>query len=290
MTDNDKNVKAMSVLETDGRSAFRRYRDLCYGTASLWYVLKSGIITCLTSSMRGPLGLFLRTKLYPCLFRKTGRKVLFGRNLVLRHAHKISLGDNVIVDDNCVLDAKGDSNSGIAIGNNVYIGRNSIIYCKNGDIKIGSRVNISANCTVFSSNDLTMDEGTVVGAYSYLLSGGEYDYAATEKFCEPTGMETRGPLRIGANCWIGARVTVLDAASVGDDCVIGAGAVVTKEIPDRSLAVGVPAKVIKPTGYASWRYLSSMGNASSSVRWRRRSSLAGGISVRYSLSFTLLKF
>jgi acetyltransferase-like isoleucine patch superfamily enzyme len=251
MTDDSRNVKAMSALEGGGKSAFRRYRNLCYGTASLWYVLKSCIITGLASSTRGPCGLFLRSRLYPCLFRKTGRKVLFGRNLVLRHAHKISLGDNVIVDDNCVLDAKGDSNAGITIGNNVYIGRNSIVYCKNGDIKIGDRVNISANCTVFSSNDLTMADGTVVGAYSYLLSGGEYDYTGNEKFCEQTGMVTRGPLRIGSNCWIGARVTVLDNASIGDDCVIGAGAVVTKAISEGSLAAGVPAKVIKPTGFTS---------------------------------------
>ena len=58
-------------------------------------------------------------------------------------------------------------------------------------------------------------------------------------------METKGELTIGNNCWLGARVTVLDAASIGDHSVIGAGAVVAKPIPGDSLAVGVPARVVK---------------------------------------------
>ena len=82
-----------------------------------------------------------------------------------------------------------------------------------------------------------------------MLSGGEYDYTDTEtKFVYQTGMETKGELVIGTNCWIGARVTILDAACVGKHCVIGAGAVVTAPISQDSLAVGVPARVIKSIG------------------------------------------
>ncbi len=58
-------------------------------------------------------------------------------------------------------------------------------------------------------------------------------------------MKTKGPLVIGPNCWLGARVTVLDGANIGEHCVIGAGAVVTKPIPRDSLALGVPARAIK---------------------------------------------
>ena len=83
----------------------------------------------------------------------------------------------------------------------------------------------------------------MVGSFSYLLSGGEYDYASPVPFCRQSGMVTKGPLRVGANCWLGAHVTVLDAASIGDGAVVGAGAVVVSPIPARSLALGVPAKV-----------------------------------------------
>jgi acetyltransferase-like isoleucine patch superfamily enzyme len=96
-----------------------------------------------------------------------------------------------------------------------------------------------------SSNELTIGEGCMIGAYSYFLSGGEYDYRSPVKFCEQTGMQTRGPLHIGDNCWLGAHVTVVDGASIGNHCVIGAGAVVTQPLPPDSLAFGIPACVVK---------------------------------------------
>jgi acetyltransferase-like isoleucine patch superfamily enzyme len=98
---------------------------------------------------------------------------------------------------------------------------------------------------LFSSHSLTIGSGTVIGAYCYLLSGGEYNYKSRVPFAEQSGMETKGPLRIGANCWLGAHVVVLDAADIGKDCVVAAGAVVAKPLDAGQLAGGVPAKVMK---------------------------------------------
>ena len=242
---NGENVKIKSALQGSSKPGFRKYREMFYGRSSFWYAFKAEFNTALTGSMPGALGLFLRRKFYPGLFGESGR-ILIGRNVTFRHPKKIRLGNNVIIDDNCVIDAKGDSNHGITIDDNVYIGKNTIVYCKNGDIHLKRGVNISSFCTVFSSNKLIIEEDTVIGAYSYMLSGGEYDYTDTEtKFTDQTGMKTKGELVIGSNCWIGARVTILDGAVVGEHCVLGAGAVVTAPISKDSLAVGVPARVIK---------------------------------------------
>lgn len=238
-------MKTSSVAQDTGESKCGKYRRLMYGDRSFGYFITAELITAMAASAHGAWGIFLRSKLYPCLFKGVGRGVLFGRNVTLRHAHKVTIGDNVIIDDNCMIDAKGEGNNGIAIGDGAYIGRNSIVYCKGGDIGIGRRVNISSNCTVFSSNKLTIADDTIIGAYSYLLSGGAYDYNDPAKFSEQSGMVTKGELKIGGNCWLGARVTVLDGASVGDHCVIGAGAVVTEPVPANSIAAGVPARVIK---------------------------------------------
>ena len=59
------------------------------------------------------------------------------------------------------------------------------------------------------------------------------------------GLERALPITIGDNCWFGANVTVMPGVKIGSGCVIGAGSVVTKDIPDNSLAIGVPARVIK---------------------------------------------
>lgn len=56
---------------------------------------------------------------------------------------------------------------------------------------------------------------------------------------------THSPVIIGNNCWICANVTILQGVSIGECCVVGAGAVVTEDIPPYSLAVGIPAKVVK---------------------------------------------
>jgi acetyltransferase-like isoleucine patch superfamily enzyme len=239
-------VKVKDVAAPGSGSAFRKYRELVYGDLPLSRVWLCELLYLLVGSLPGALGLFLRLKLFRLIFPNIGNKVVFGRNVTFRHPHKIRLGDRVIIDDNVVLDAKGADNRGIVIGNGVYIGRNTIIYCKNGNITIGDRVNISSNCQIFSSNDLTIGPDTVIGAFTYLLSGGEYDYRSATPFSQQSGMGTKGPLRIGANCWLGAHVTVLDAASLGDRTVAAAGAVVTKPVSGGAIIGGIPARVIKP--------------------------------------------
>jgi len=246
MNESKPPVKFRAVMQESGRSGFRKYRALVYGDRGIGTVLRGELLGMVAGGVRGGFGLWLRSRLYPAMFARTGNGVFFGRNVTLRHAHKIVLGHNVVIDDNAVLDAKGETNTGIVLGDNVYIGRNTIVYCKNGNIRIGNNVNVSSNCELFSSNDLVVEQDTVIGAYSYLLSGGEYDLQDRERpFSQQSGMNTKGPLSIGANCWIGARVTVLDAASVGEHCVIGAGAVVTRPVPPGSVAAGVPARVLR---------------------------------------------
>lgn len=238
--------KVKQVASAGGGGAFRRYRDIFYGDRSVAYIMMAEFVTALACSAHGAWGLFLRSKLYPGLFRKTGRKVVFGRNITLRHAHKITIGNNVIIDDNCVLDAKGTENEGITIGDNVYVGRGTSIACKNGNVRIGDNVNLSSYCSLMASNDLTFGPYSVIGAFSYFVSGGGYDYSPEAKlFSLQNGYITKGPLVIGRNCWLGARVTVLDNASIGDHSVVGAGAVVIRPIEPNSIALGVPAKVVK---------------------------------------------
>jgi acetyltransferase-like isoleucine patch superfamily enzyme len=243
-------VKVKDAMQS--QSAFAAYRGLMYGDTSLGFVIRSELLQTCLSGMAGAAGILLRSRLYKPLFGAVEGKVIVGRNVVLRHSKKIRLGSGVILDDNTMVDAKGQTNTGIVLGDGVFIGRGSIVYCKNGDITLGNQVSVSSSCTLFSSNALTVGAGTLIGSYSYLLSGGEYDTASDQPFVEQDGMKTAGPLTIGTNCWLGARVTVLDAAgSIGDHSVIGAGAVVTKPIAPDSVAAGIPARIVKQLSSSS---------------------------------------
>lgn len=238
-------VKVDALREAGRASGPRAYRALVYGDLSLPRVLYAEVVTTLVGGLGGAAGLWLRGKLYRRLFAHAGAGVIFGRNIVLRHAHKIRLGDGVIVDDNAVLDAKGDGNEGISLGDRVFVGRNTILYCKGGDIVVGPGVSFSANCQVASMRRVEVGAGTVVGSFSYFLSGGEYDPASPVPFARQSGTYEARALRIGENCWIGAHVTVTDRGEIGEHCVVGAGAVVTGPLPPNSVAVGAPARVVR---------------------------------------------
>lgn len=238
------NTKLKGALGGGG-SAAAKYFALNYGPVSRGRAWLQEAVTALVGALPGAAGLALRGALYRGFFAECGRKVVIGRHVTFRHACKIRLGDGVIIDDGALVDAKGDGNDGVRLDAGVYVGRNTLVYCKGGSIHCGPGVNFGANCTAFSSNRLDIGAGTMIGAYSYFLSGGEYDPQSSVPFCEQDGMRTKGPLTIGANCWIGARVTVLDAACVGDHCVLGAGTVVTKPVPADSLVLGVPGRVVR---------------------------------------------
>ncbi len=244
--DDERSLKVKDMSGSGRVSALRRYRALYYGDMSAGRALLCELLTFFLSGLGGALGLFLRSKLYPLMFASVGRGVVFGRHMVIRHAHRIRIGAGTILDDHCVIDAKGTENRGIQLGARVYVGRNTILYTKNGNITIGDDVNISSNCQVFSSNEVVIGSSTVIGAYSYLLSGGGYDPSrSAPRFAEQDGFLTKGPLSIGENCWLGAGVIVLDAASLGAHCVAAAGAVVTHSVPPDTLVAGVPAKPLK---------------------------------------------
>lgn len=221
---------------------WQQYSELVVGKSDLLSLLKYELIILLVGNLPGALGLYFRSKLYPLILKEVGRNVIFGKGLTLRHPHKIKIGNNVMIDDNCVLDAKGNSNSGIAIAEGVFIGRNTIIYCKDGDIEIQPKVNIGANCQVYSKQLVRIGSGTMIAAYNCIMSGGRYNYKSELPLAKQSSY-TLGPTIIGNDCWLGVKAVVLDGLSIGDHAVVGAGAVVTKDIPPRMLAVGVPAQV-----------------------------------------------
>src|SRR5690606_37135101 len=94
------------------RSKRQRYADLVIGEDGWWPLGRYELVMLLSSWVPGALGLFLRSKLYPLILGRVGRNVAFGMNVVLRHPRKIAIGDNVVVDDQCCLDAKGSTNHG----------------------------------------------------------------------------------------------------------------------------------------------------------------------------------
>lgn len=246
--DNQHNIKKETIviqkeLFEEKKSKIAKYQDLIIGKRRPWSLIKYELIVLFSSWVPGALGLFLRSKLYPLLLGGVGKNVSFGTNVVLRHPHKIFIGDNVVVDDNCLLDAKGTDNKGITIGNGVFIGRNTILSCKNGDIFLDDNANMGFNCEIVSANVVKVGKNVLFAAYTYLICG-DHDFDRVDIPISEQGRIARG-IYVEENVWFGAGVKVLDGITIKNDSIIGTGSVVTKDIPEYSIAVGAPAKVIR---------------------------------------------
>lgn len=236
-------IEIQKKLEDKSKSRLQKYRQLVVGHKGLWFLFKYELILLLCNWLPGALGLWLRGLLYPRLLGKVGKNVSFGPNIVLRHPRKVFIGNNVTIDSNCVLDAKGDDNEGIFISNGVFIGRNSILSCKNGNIYLKEYVNIGFNCEIMSASSVTVGEKTLIAAYSYII-GGDHEYSIIDKAVLDQERTSKG-VELGDAVWLGAGVKVLDGVKIGRNSIIGAGAVVTKDIPENSIAVGNPAQIKK---------------------------------------------
>jgi acetyltransferase-like isoleucine patch superfamily enzyme len=238
--------RAQDQLFRDRGGARAKYSALVVGRPGLAALLKYEAVVLLSQAVPGALGLALRKTCYPWLLGACGRNVVFGQNVVLRHPHKIRIGDDVVIDDQCLIDAKGDANAGITIGSGVFVGRNTILSCKNGDIEIGDGANIGFNCEVFSASRVRIGRGTLLAAYAYLV-GGDHDASDRGRAVLDQARRSAG-IAVGDGVWIGAGATVLDGVTIGDRAIVGASAVVRADVPAGATAVGVPARIVGTAG------------------------------------------
>lgn len=229
--------KVQRQVTDQNTSGLRRYQRVVVGSSSLWYTVKYEIVCSLGNFLPGALGLWARQRLYRCIFKRIGRGTVFGSSLFIRHPGRIELGENVVISDGCTLDARGDDNAGIRIGDDVIIGERAMLRCKNGDITIGSNVGIGAHAGLYAvhGNHLRIGDDVAIAPFVY-LGGTQYYHDRPDVPIHHQGINAKGGIRIGNGTFVGAYATVLDGVTIGDGCIIGAGALVRGDIQDFTVA------------------------------------------------------
>ncbi|MFG1908677.1 acyltransferase [Kribbella sp. NPDC048928] len=144
----------------------------------------------------------------------------------------------------------------VELGADVYVAESAAVYCD--ELRMGERSYIAAHAYVtgrialgsdstinpFAAvrGEVTIGDGVRIGAHTSILAFNHGTAAGTPVFRQP--ITARG-ITIGDDVWIGSNVTILDGVTIGPHCIVGAGAVVTKDIPANSVAAGNPARVLR---------------------------------------------
>jgi acetyltransferase-like isoleucine patch superfamily enzyme len=131
----------------------------------------------------------------------------------------------------------------LEIGRWVHIGDGTAIRCHEGSMRIGDKVVFGRNNTLNCYLDVEIGAATLVADWVYVT---DFDHR-TEDVHAPIKDQgiVKSPVRIGPDCWLGVKVTVLRGSRIGRGAVLGAHAVVRGDVPEYAIAVGAPARVVR---------------------------------------------
>jgi acetyltransferase-like isoleucine patch superfamily enzyme len=226
-------------------SRTKQYQRLVAGehaTLSQW-ILQELLIT-LTSGIKGALGLFLRLKLYPLLFRGFSRGTAVGSDVVLRCPQQIRIEPGVIVDDFVQLIANSSRPESISIGEGTFLRSFAMLNSgpPDGYVRIGRNSTVGQSTIIYGNGGVDIGDNVMIAGQCFIV-------ASSHRFDEAdVPMKDQGHSAIGIsiadNVWIGAGCKIIDGVSIGEGCIIAANAVVNKDVEPGTIVGGIPAKVI----------------------------------------------
>jgi acetyltransferase-like isoleucine patch superfamily enzyme len=196
----------------------------------------------------GALGLALRKTFWPRLFGACGQGVLFGQNVVLRHPHRIHLGERVVISEGCVLDARtAAAEQAITLGDDVILSNGVMLSCKGARIEIGARTGLGPQTMALAGDggDVRIGADCAIGPRVTLVGGGHYRTDRTDVPIWRQGIRPGDALTLEDDLWFGAAVTALGGVRVGSGSIAAAGAVLARDVAPRTITGGVPARPIR---------------------------------------------
>ena len=177
-----------------------------------------------------------------CILARMSRKGFIAPTAVINH-NDLILGDNIFIGDRVVIFKDSDGGP-VTLGTRVHLYGDSYIQTgQGGSLTIGDNTHIQPNCQ-FSAYKGPIRIGKEVqiaprcAFYPY-----DHGFDPGELIARQP-LTTKGGIVIADDAWLGCGVIVLDGVRIGKGAVVGAGAVVTRDIPDGAIAAGVPARVI----------------------------------------------
>lgn len=244
-----KHTKTHDSITGSG-SALEKYQSVMVGTNGFFATLYYEI--CIWFAyVPGALGLMLRKVFWPRMFLRCGNGVQFGYGITLRHPGRISLGDNVIISEGCILDARNVSVAeAISLGDGVMLANAVCLSAKGGTIRVGENTGLGTQTIVQSTHDCPTSIGVdgIIGPQCYLVGGGSYNMENLDTPIRKQGIRPDTGCHLKDNVWLGGQVSVLGDVVMESGSVAAAGAVVNKNVDKNTIVGGVPARVLRVRG------------------------------------------
>jgi acetyltransferase-like isoleucine patch superfamily enzyme len=151
---------------------------------------------------------------------------------------------------------QGDGQKNVRIGDYTTIQGTSILGCwtkygkqqfPTASITIGNHCSIGEYNHITACNKITIGDGLLTGRYVIISDNSHGGLSEEEANIQPTlrDLKSKGEVVIGNNVWLGDKVAVLSGVHIGNNVIVAANAVVTKDVPDGCIVAGVPGKIVK---------------------------------------------
>ncbi|MBL8399229.1 MAG: hypothetical protein JNL84_13985 [Candidatus Accumulibacter sp.] len=161
-------------------------------------------------------------------------------NAYLKGVNNIRIGSKCKIHADASIDAS--RSTGVILGDQVTLNRFAYIQGGDNGVRLGNHVEINNFSIVNGTGGVDIGDDTLIGPGVRIIS---YQHRFAAETTVRSQATEKKPIRIGRDCWIGANAIVLAGISIGDGAIVGAGAVVTRDVPDNAVVTGIPATIKK---------------------------------------------
>ncbi|MFH1139175.1 MAG: acyltransferase [Pseudomonadota bacterium] len=237
-------LQTKSYKPEQNENSWERYRRLVSGQNRIGRFFMEELLLSIFGPIPGLTGIVLRRLIYPCIIKSHGA-INIDRSVTFRCPSKIALGRNCLIESFVHILGGSSVTPAIEIGEGSYVRSFAVLNAgpPAGFIRIGRKSTIAHQCILHGHGGIVIGDNVMLAGQCMLIASNHIHTDPDLPIIEQ-GFSAAG-ICIEDNVWLGAGVKVLDGVTIGTGSIIGAGSVITNDIPPYSVAMGVPAVIKK---------------------------------------------